>query len=155
MRFRCRATAAYGANGDSVEQIGIGFGTSPHAGNPGIRVTPAGAYVNDNPIWHSGNAAKSWGQNGYQKLPNGLIIQWGISEAIGIDSQVTVNFPIPFPNACFIVVAVKYNPPQTSDDDNFCVVRGWTLSSATFWMEHTAGGGQSGARYAAYIAIGW
>jgi len=45
--------------------------------------------------------------NGYQKLPTGLIIQWGrgltTSDSNGIAS---FTFPIAFPNACFQVVAV-------------------------------------------------
>ena len=36
--------------------------------------------------------------NGYQKLPNGLILQWG-SVSIGVDSAVNITFPIAFPNA--------------------------------------------------------
>ncbi|HEO8445153.1 TPA: hypothetical protein U2S12_001824 [Yersinia enterocolitica] len=40
----------------------------------------------------------SFGQNGYFKLPGGLIIQWG--QAVGsLATTVPVNFPIPFPNA--------------------------------------------------------
>jgi hypothetical protein len=38
--------------------------------------------------------------NGYQKLPSGLIIQWGTaSQTTG-----TVTFPITFPNNCLVVV---------------------------------------------------
>lgn len=36
--------------------------------------------------------------NGYQKLPGGLIIQWGLG-----NSESTVTFPIAFPNACLNV----------------------------------------------------
>lgn len=40
--------------------------------------------------------------NGYQPLPNGLILQWG---SLPSNSEVTrrVTFPIPFPSACFSV----------------------------------------------------
>jgi len=42
-------------------------------------------------------------QNGYTKLPNGLIIQWGRYDG-GEDEPVQINFPITFPTTCFSVV---------------------------------------------------
>ena len=44
------------------------------------------------------------GQNGYVKLQNGLIIQWGISTNVWPEQSATIRFPIQFPNACFVVV---------------------------------------------------
>ena len=38
--------------------------------------------------------------NGYLKLPNGLIIQWGLAS----DNGDPKNFPIAFPNKAFILV---------------------------------------------------
>jgi len=38
--------------------------------------------------------------NGYQKLPNGLIIQWGRSATLTNGVAQTLNFPIYFPNIC-------------------------------------------------------
>lgn len=38
--------------------------------------------------------------NGYQKLPSGVIIQWGLTASISAGSSVSVTFPIAFPNAC-------------------------------------------------------
>jgi hypothetical protein len=47
-------------------------------------------------------------QNGYVRLPNGIIMQWGKGQAnILVNSSSTrsyINFPIPFPNACLNVV---------------------------------------------------
>ena len=40
-------------------------------------------------------------ENGYQKLPNGLIIQWGVftpNQTTGIGRPQYINFPIEFPN---------------------------------------------------------
>ena len=42
--------------------------------------------------------------NGYQKLPTGLIIQWGRFD-LQLGSTGSVTFPIAYPNAAFIVVA--------------------------------------------------
>lgn len=44
--------------------------------------------------------AKSLGQNGYQKLPGGLIIQWGYSS-----TWASVTFPTAFPNNIYCVVS--------------------------------------------------
>lgn len=46
--------------------------------------------------------AKSLSPNGYQKLPSGLIIQWG-SVTIPANSNGSFMFPIQFPNSCFVV----------------------------------------------------
>lgn len=43
--------------------------------------------------------AKSLGASGYQKLPGGLIIQWG-SNSAGGSGAASVSFPISFPTAC-------------------------------------------------------
>jgi hypothetical protein len=42
-------------------------------------------------------------QNGYFKLPNGLIFQWGRGALGGTYAQQTIFFPIPFPNNVFHV----------------------------------------------------
>lgn len=47
--------------------------------------------------------AKSLSTNGYQKLPGGLIMQWGTQGNIGIGYG-TVSFPISFPSVCLGVV---------------------------------------------------
>jgi hypothetical protein len=44
------------------------------------------------------------GQNGYQKLPSGLIIQWGSTTAPA-NGGVGITFPIPFPTIGFIGLA--------------------------------------------------
>ena len=48
--------------------------------------------------------------NGYQKLPSGLIMQWGQSPNPATQLQTTVTFPIPFPTACLNVSATVSNP---------------------------------------------
>lgn len=45
--------------------------------------------------------------SGYQKLPNGMIIQWGTSGSVAVNSQLTVTLPITFPNG---VKALSCNP---------------------------------------------
>lgn len=41
--------------------------------------------------------------NGYQKLPSGMIIQWGITGALGAGQSTFVTFPIAFPNAILAI----------------------------------------------------
>lgn len=57
----------------------------------------------------------SFGVRGYQKLSNGLIIQWGY-ESIPMDTYRTFNFPIVFPNACLQGVASHSNAGAYTTD---------------------------------------
>ncbi|WP_297452597.1 hypothetical protein [Persephonella sp.] len=78
-------------------------------------------FVAGKKIWHEGNDGAGSGldadlvrglpadfsssnnPNGYQKLPSGVIIQWGTFSLDG--GPFTGHFPIAFPNACVSVVA--------------------------------------------------
>ena len=53
-----------------------------------------------------GGFANSLATNGYQKLPGGMIMQWGTVTASG--DSTTVTFPIPFPTECFGVFPAQY-----------------------------------------------
>lgn len=48
--------------------------------------------------------------NGYQKLPGGLILQWGSATGINNSAATNITFPIAFPNACRSVVATHVSP---------------------------------------------
>ncbi len=62
-------------------------GTAIHTGNLGAQFTT------------------NWGGIGYVRLPNGIIIQWGVDSS-GAASARTITFPTAFPNRCFGVAAV-------------------------------------------------
>jgi hypothetical protein len=49
---------------------------------------------------------QSLGSNGYQKLPGGLIMQWGTFTTSG--SKTTVTFPTAFTTACYNVQIIQY-----------------------------------------------
>lgn len=51
------------------------------------------------------DTAHSFSTNGYQKLSNGLIIQWGRT-AVNVSSVTNISFPIVFPTALFSVTAL-------------------------------------------------
>ncbi|MBS9435962.1 phage tail protein [Photorhabdus noenieputensis] len=57
-------------------------------------------------------------KNGWQKLPSGLILMWGLAQVYNhSDPQAGYlnNFPIPFPNACFsITLTHRGNDPQAA-----------------------------------------
>lgn len=46
----------------------------------------------------------SFATNGYQKLPSGIVLQWGSTSPTGSDGTLVTNFPIAFPNACLQVL---------------------------------------------------
>ena len=48
--------------------------------------------------------ASSLAASGYQKLPSGLIIQWGIAGAVAAGQSALVTFPISFPNVIWSIV---------------------------------------------------
>lgn len=52
-------------------------------------------------------------ESGFQKLPGGLIFQWG-STTILASSSVNLVFPIEFPTACFSVVGQETTTPASS-----------------------------------------
>lgn len=51
------------------------------------------------------NFVPTYGSNGFQKLPGGLIFQVGATGSIVSGGNVLVTFPTPFPNACLGVFA--------------------------------------------------
>ena len=71
-------------------------------------------------------------ENGYQKLPSGLIMQWGVSDrTTARQEEEVVTFPLAFPTACLNVVGIP-------DRDNFesgnlgLYIKGFTTTTATF-----------------------
>ena len=77
--------------------------------------------------------------NGYQKLPSGLIIQWG-SHAAG--TSLAVSFPIAFPNAVFSVVGTA---TTVADGD---------LETVSY-DQYTTSGFRVNGDAARWLAVGW
>jgi hypothetical protein len=83
--------------------------------------------------------------NGYDVLPDGLILQWGTTP--GNQTFPTVNFPITFPNACLRVLnSVSLFGPGNVANNNYSGVVSFTNSSAVI------GADQKGANW---LAIGY
>lgn len=89
--------------------------------------------------------------SGYQRLPGGLIVQWGTTASAATDVQTTVTFPIAFPNAYLNghCTAILANP---SNDNNGAIISA-TTTQITLVRVSQSGGGVSGAL--TYLAIGF
>ncbi|HEI2720426.1 TPA: hypothetical protein ACH7I4_005174, partial [Escherichia coli] len=64
-----------------------------------------------NQIPDMGSFTLSVSGTGYQKLPSGLILQWGSINTPSIAQDVVTHFPIAFPNRCLrVLVSQDYTP---------------------------------------------
>lgn len=86
--------------------------------------------------------------NGYQKLPSGLIMQWGISAMIAPNSDGTVIFPLAFPLTCVSVVCT----PNISDFNDLNSIK-ITLSTKTYFVAQNASDHAAPTVY--WIAVGY
>ena len=92
----------------------------------------------------------SLAESGYQKLPSGLIIQWGLTGLITPGGTLTTTYPIAFPNGALKVVG----SPVSSGANT----AGYTVSAVsptTSGFTATNNSGTSGAVGMAWIAIGY
>jgi hypothetical protein len=91
-------------------------------------------------------ANQSLGTSGYQKLPGGLIIQWGVTANISGNSSVVVTFPIAF-TTLYSVVGGKFGGSASQDG-------GSGLLSATTTTVTAYNGSDSILSAVSWIAIG-
>lgn len=75
--------------------------------------------------------------SGYQKLPSGLIIQWG-AVISGGGGDTTWTFPIAFPTACCRVMATAVGGGGTSNAQ-IASIGSWSASSANASLWNTSG----------------
>lgn len=90
--------------------------------------------------------------NGYQKLPGGLIIQWG-SNTVGDDSVTTVTLPIPFPTTVLTVVASS-GSLTTSPNVGQTLISAAGISNSQIRIAQ-ASVGNYGSFTARWIALGY
>jgi len=96
-------------------------------------------------------AGQSLAKNGYMKLSNRLIIQWGaISLTVGTDASIT--FPISFPNSVFMIVISD----SINDADFVSRVKNLTNSGFIFhWDAIYSANGNGTSTTGYWIAIGY
>ncbi|MFZ7224729.1 gp53-like domain-containing protein, partial [Avibacterium avium] len=82
--------------------------------------------------------------NGYQKLPSGLIIQWGIVDFTS-NSSLTCTFPIVFPRNVFSIMTHDEGSIVGTEDN---LIRSKTVTGFTLT-------GPSNRNKLAYLAIGY
>lgn len=151
---------------------GIIFPTSPNDGDYHLdkSVTPNVPYKRANSVWNItqfvnlGKAVRTAGTlatpitypfngisqntNGYAKLPNGLIIQWGTFTCSSSGAS-TVTLPITFPKAFLNVTATQSTQTNNSAVAN-CVITNTSSFSASLYT-----GSAYAARNICWFAIGY
>lgn len=86
--------------------------------------------------------------NGYQKLPSGLIMQWGQASGGSTNPQ-TVTFPIPFLNAVFQITTSKTDSQATFEASYS------TVTLTNFVLVATPGGGSATGVTTHWFAVGY
>lgn len=108
---------------------------SPNSSSAISTITiPAGTqitFVKVGTIWYAfgsgaagyqSNFGSSLAASGYQKLPSGLIIQWGnLATSATIGQPVTVTYPVAFPNASFGNAVIRTATSVSADANTFAV----------------------------------
>ncbi|HEN3372823.1 gp53-like domain-containing protein [Yersinia enterocolitica] len=99
-------------------------------------------------------ASKDW--NGwFRDSATGLLIQWCTGPGVIHETQnVVTNFPIAFPNACFMVYASTKSPDQNWNNDVFYQVANWSNSSAVCMLQRPNGATTGTSVYPQILAIG-
>jgi hypothetical protein len=85
--------------------------------------------------------------NGYQKMPGGMIMQWGVIGTISPNSSITLSYPIAFPNAVLSVSIGSGSTVAGVPGVNWQFISG---SQLKFWNQSSSLVTQIGT----YIAIG-
>lgn len=91
--------------------------------------------------------------SGYQKLPGGLIIQWGVSGASSSTGQATATFPIAFPNNLINVIVSEQSNSAGAVIKWGCGAS--TKTMCTLWAQGAGGTSPSNGEVANFLAIGW
>lgn len=91
--------------------------------------------------------------SGYQKLPGGLIIQWGVSGASSSTGQATATFPIAFPNNLINVMVSEQSNSAGAVIKWGCGAS--TKTMCTLWAQGAGGTSPSNGEVANFLAIGW
>jgi hypothetical protein len=101
--------------------------------------------LNDLSITNFTGANQSLGSSGYQKLPGGLIMQWGETGAMSGGQNLTVTYPIAFPTAVFNVQTTVI---VSSDTNEITFVN--TVGTTTFVVANSNPGGLTGVYWLAF-----
>ena len=100
-------------------------------------------------------AGSSKTQNGYQKLPNGVILQWGTIDYNSNPGEIAVDvvFPSVFPTSCLNVTATRKTLANNTGDGAVGIVS-YSSGSVKFQL-NTWSDSTSGLRGLTWFAIGY
>jgi hypothetical protein len=100
-------------------------------GTPVAPTAPAGTATSQVATTAFVNPGQSLGTNGYQKLPSGMIMQWGTTGSIAGNGSSAISFPINFPNNCLNVqiTAQSFSTNQAHDSALSFGATGFTLQN--------------------------
>ena len=124
------------------------FNTSPTVPNPTAGSHAANKAYVDSKI-ASGAYSQSLSSNGWTKLPNGLIIQWGRTWLSTNSKDVVVTWPITFPNATFSVSMTRGTFIGTGKEDA-TAIQAYNLQPGSVTITNP-----SNETWVHYIAIGY
>ena len=101
-------------------------------------------------------AGSSKTQNGYQKLPNGVILQWGTIDYNSNPGEIAVDvvFPSVFPTSCLNVTATRKTLANNLGDGVVGIVS-YSSGAVTFQLNIWSNDGSSGVRGFTWFAIGY
>lgn len=92
--------------------------------------------------------------SGWQRLPSGLIVQWGQgSGTTNAGSSTTTTFPLAFPSSCFQALAVANTPNGT--DNMFVGGVSKNVSSASFTWMRPSGGSPGATGPGSGVSVSW
>lgn len=128
--------------------------TTQISGDTGVSQVQPGAI--DAADFQAALFAASLTGNGYQKLPSGLIIQWGVMPS-GVAGGQNITYPIPFPNAVFVLTATVRAPASGTANAAFaCWANRINLSTGNISVRFfTAGAFVAASESADWVAIGY
>jgi len=94
--------------------------------------------------------------NGYQKLPSGLIMQWGVYSGVLVHgTSYTVTFPISFPTACLTVLPSVFQNSLISTTTSLGFFKVMTKQKTDFTGQWGWTAGGSAQTDFNYLAIGY
>lgn len=100
-----------------------------------------------------GAFTQSLATNGWQRLPSGLLLQWGTTADIAIDARITVTFPIAFPTVCLGAYPTLITPAAFVQHTQS--VSAANIGTTSFQIENQGVGTPSVALPARWFAVGY
>ena len=109
------------------------------------------AYVDNQNTAQFDSSTYDLSTDGYQKLPSGFIMQWGLSDrTTARQEEEEITFPLTFPNACLNVVAIIDRDDFESGNLSL-YLKSFTTTKATFVYDSDSSNyTNTGIRWQAY-----